>query len=157
MGGPGSGKKPRDYPPDIVELVCGMYRDGMTVAEIRRIAPKGYRVQTILERYLPSRRPLGKRDQIGEKNASWAGDRLGYEAAHARVKRLHGPARSHPCVDCGEQARDWSYRGGCPRELTCPDTGCRYSPDPERYEPRCVPCHRRYDAQMRNEEVMSNV
>lgn len=157
MGGPGSGKKPREYPTEVVELVCGMYRDGMTVAEICRVAPKGYRVQTILERYLPSRRPLGKRDQAGEKNATWKGDALGYEAAHARVKRLYGRARSHACVDCGTQARDWSYIGGCPRELTCPDNGCRYSPDPARYVPRCVPCHRRYDAQMRSQEVVSNV
>lgn len=41
MGGVGSGRKPREYPAEIIDLVCGMYRDGMTVAEIRKAAPKG--------------------------------------------------------------------------------------------------------------------
>ena len=42
MGGIGSGGKPRVYPQEIVDLICGMYRDGMTVAEIRQQAPRGY-------------------------------------------------------------------------------------------------------------------
>jgi hypothetical protein len=156
MGGPGSGSKPREYPPEIVSLVCGLYQEGLTVAEIRRVAPKGYRIQTILERYLPSRRPAIKRNQYGVENDSWRGDACGYQAAHLRVASLYGKASSHQCTDCHGQAAEWSYRHDDPDE--CVDgTGRSYSPDPSHYEPRCVSCHRRFDAARRRQEVMPNV
>ena len=160
MGGPGSGGKPRQYPPEIVSLICGMYRDGMTVAEIRKVAPKGYRVQTILERYLPVRRPAAKRNQVGEANHAWKGEQVGYQAAHLRL----GDSTIRQCVDCGEQAREWSYKGNCPDEQT-DQAGRRYSVNPAMYEPRCRACHRKYDFKGRRangqfvarEEVMPNV
>lgn len=138
MGGKGSGRKPREYPAEIVNMVCGMYRDGMTVAEIRKVAPKGYRVQTILERHLPERRPAVKRDQRGAANDRWRGSDAGYAAVHLRL----GSAAEHMCVDCGESAAEWSYMHGCPDERRSRSPYCHH---PTHYAPRCRKCHRAYD------------
>lgn len=160
MGGKGSGKKPREYPPDVVALVCGMYADGMTVAEIRHAAPKGYRVQTILERYLPTRRPAVKRDQSAEKNHMWRGDEASYKAIHLRL----GAPGQHACVDCRKHAEEWSYCGNCGAEQVS-EEGVPYCAHREHYTPRCVKCHREYDYKGRrpngqwcsSEEVMPHV
>ena len=112
----------------------------MTVAEIRRVAPNGYRVQTIIERYLPKRRPMAKRNQYGSANHMWS-EQPGYQARHLRL----GRAAERQCVDCQEAAEDWSYSGGCPQELhdgTHPSPYCLHD---HHYNPRCRRCHRRYD------------
>lgn len=156
---PSQGKK-REYPQDVVDLVVSAYGSGCTVAEVQRMLPRGFKAQTIIERHIPKRRTASKRHQTGELNHAWKGGDAGYEAAHWRVKSIHGSARNHSCVDCGGTARDWSYRGGDPMERTCPDNGCKYSLSPDYYEPRCVPCHRAYDNPARNrapEEVVPYV
>jgi hypothetical protein len=81
-----------------------------------------------------------------------------YTAAHKRVARHRGFASEHLCVGCGKQAEEWSYRGGSGFE----QTGLR----PQRkngqtiylnsvwssyigdYDPRCIECHKEYDAKM---------
>lgn len=144
------GRPKREYPAEIIELARSMYEDqGMTVAEIRAAFPSGYRVQTILERHIQSRRPAAKRNQRGPSNHMWRSD-PGYQAAHLRVVSMRGKAAAHACVDCGKAADDWSYRYGDPNELTG-SNGCPYSPDPDYYEPRCKSCHRRYDKAKRTE------
>jgi hypothetical protein len=138
------GRAPRAYPEEVVELVCGMYRDGMTVAEIRKAAPAGYRVQTILERHLPERRPAIKRDQRGEKNVMWKANDCGYQAAHLRIAAINGKASSHACADCDQQANDWSYVHNCADEVQRPGRP-PYCTHADHYVPRCRPCHRAYD------------
>lgn len=137
------GRKPREYPVEVVQLICGMYQEGMSVAEIRAVAPRGYRVQTILERYLPERRSATKRDQSGTKNHMWR-DNCGYQAAHLRVATQRGKASRHDCVDCGQKADDWSYLHDCPDERRQPGRPA-YCTHPNHYAPRCRPCHRAYD------------
>lgn len=146
MGGPGSGAKPRVYPREVVELVCGMYSQGMTVAEIRKAAPRGYRVQTILERYLPERRKAAKRNQRGPLNHMWSDD-CGYQAAHLRIAGARGKAASHDCHDCGGKADDWSYIQDCPDERA-QEGSPAYCLHINHYAPRCRPCHRAYDAKV---------
>ena len=141
------GSKPREYPQRIVDLICGMYLSGMTVAEIRASSPKGYRVQTILERYLPERRKAIKRDQTRELNHTWAGDSCGYKAAHLRLRVSKGPASLYSCVDCGGKAAHWSYVHGCDAELKEVESP-KYCTHQEHYAPRCVPCHFAYDKRM---------
>jgi hypothetical protein len=68
-----------------------------------------------------------------------------YSAAHNTLRRLRGRADALTCTDCPNPALQWSYNGGDPRELTDPDTDCRYSANPDYYSPRCCSCHRRYD------------
>lgn len=66
-----------------------------------------------------------------------------YCTMHDRLRADQGPARSHPCHDCGRQANSWSYDHTCPNEIQS-DAG-PYSVDPAHYQPRCLPCHRRLD------------
>lgn len=86
----------------------------------------------------------------GVRSPSWKGDGVGYAGAHYRVRTQKGAAEDHPCADCGAPAREWSYVGGCPRERVTDGTesmppGLRYSPDPDRYLPRCKSCHTYHD------------
>lgn len=137
MGGKGSGARPREYPQEIVDLICGWYADGMTVAEIRAQAPAGYRVQTILERYLKERRSAIKRDQRGDKNSSWKGDDAGYQALHLRVAAERG--KPNLCSQCGATRGrfEWANLTG------------NYA-DIEDYARMCVFCHRAFDAGRRS-------
>lgn len=79
-----------------------------------------------------------------------------YKAVHTRVTRLRGRAADQPCVDCGSPARQWSYTGADPNEVTgttSPRKGYEvkvtWSLDPAFYAARCVPCHQEHDAAVR--------
>ena len=138
MGGVGSGRKPRQYPTDVVEAVLAAYSSGATIAELRPQFP-GYRVQTILERYLPRRRQAAKRNQRGPLNDSWKGGAAGYQALHLRVESQRGKPRR--CEVCGttEATRfHWANLTG--------DYG-----DVSDYARMCPPCHYRFDAARRSE------
>lgn len=73
-----------------------------------------------------------------------------YRAAHTRVEIARGKARAYRCA-CGAPAREWSYRHDDPDELhgSIVSRGktwaVAYSSKPEHFDPRCVPCHRRFD------------
>lgn len=58
---------------------------------------------------------------------------------HRRIHRKHGPAKNHKCVDCGEQALDWSLK-----------FGHEYSDNIDDYESRCRRCHVKYDDKNNN-------
>lgn len=83
----------------------------------------------------------------GTDHPGWKGRDIGYTAAHDRVRRLHGSASEHPCSQCGDAAYHWAYDHSDPHELVQVINGsaCPYSPDPDRYRPMCVPCHKEYD------------
>lgn len=70
-----------------------------------------------------------------------------YRGAHLRVERTRGRASSHPCVDCGQQAAEWSLSHDLPPDHFEDRNGSRlgYSVSPNRYAPMCQPCHRRFD------------
>lgn len=68
-----------------------------------------------------------------------------YSGMHGRLRRTRGPADLKLCADCGATASDWSYIGGDPDELVN-DFGFPFSLDPQRYVPRCKPCHIAFDA-----------
>lgn len=69
---------------------------------------------------------------------------IGYRHAHSRVVQARGPAASHACGDCGEQAEHWAWQHG-PEFLVDDRTGCRYSLDVMDYEPLCRKCHGKLD------------
>ena len=79
----------------------------------------------------------------GLTHRSWTGAKATCTAAHQRVKAAKGTASNYACVDCGGQARHWSYDHKDPGELF--EDGRAYSAKVEHYEPRCVPCHKRFD------------
>ena len=136
MGGVGSGRKPREYPPEVVDEVCGLYLSGMTVAEVQAATPSGYKVQRILERYLPERRRAIKRDQRGPLNPSWRGDEAGYQALHLRVESARG--KPSECSQCGatEGRFEWANLTGNYQDIND-------------FVRLCVPCHRQMDANRR--------
>jgi hypothetical protein len=75
---------------------------------------------------------------------------LSYYAVHDRLRRIHGPARNHECVDCGQAAAEWSYDHSCPDERIELRRGrpLPYSLDLTRYQPRCKSCHGTFDADL---------
>lgn len=134
-----SGKLPREYPQEIIDLIINWYKEGLTVAEIKAIAPKGYRVQTILQRYLPERRKAIKRNQIGPANHMWKGDQAGYQALHLRVDAARGkPMRCDWCDSDDNKRYEWANLTG------------NYV-DVFDYVRLCISCHRTYDAKRRKE------
>lgn len=92
-----------------------------------------------------------------ELDKPWPTVQCGYLTAHKRVKAVFGLAKTHECVDCAGAAKDWSYKGGSAVELSewrLMPRGNKvlvtYSPDPVDYEPRCKPCHSRFDLLVRS-------
>lgn len=65
---------------------------------------------------------------------------------HKRLHRKHGPAKNHLCVDCGEQALDWSLK-----------FGHEYSDNIKDYEPRCRRCHVIYDDKNNNRAELVSI
>jgi hypothetical protein len=78
----------------------------------------------------------------------WNRGTPGYAQAHIRVSGLRGKASSHPCVDCQEQAAQWSLRHDARRTRWGKANGypARYSLDIRDYDPRCLTCHGAYDS-----------
>jgi hypothetical protein len=100
-----------------------------------------------LARWLRHGDPLivrGGREGIEAKHHNWVGDSASYRAMHKRLTRRRGPAKAHPCVDCGKPAFSWSYNHQDPDERHS-DEGQPYSLDPGNYDPRCATCHGTHD------------
>lgn len=91
----------------------------------------------------------------GEGNGWWCGDAVTYGGAHDRVRLHKGSASAHLCIDCGDQAQEWSYShcGGPNERRGITSKGCQalYSVNPDDYDPRCKPCHRAFDASHKKE------
>jgi hypothetical protein len=76
-----------------------------------------------------------------------------YDRIHKSVQYRRGKASDHLCVDCGNPAEQWSltrepsgnikYGRGGSKGLF--DKDMPYSDNTDDYEPRCKPCHRKYD------------
>lgn len=79
----------------------------------------------------------------------WKSDIDSYGLMHLRVRRQNGHANTYECVDCDQQAAEWSYTGDDPNEQI-DQNGKVFSVDFDRYVPRCVLCHRRYDSRRRS-------
>ncbi|MGS0560103.1 helix-turn-helix domain-containing protein [Microbacterium aurugineum] len=85
---------------------------------------------------------------IRDLPADWFTKPISYGAAHDRVRRVHGRADMHVCVDCGHRAQHWSYNGDSEFEQSGEihyshgaKTFLRWSTDTDAYSPRCRFCH----------------
>ena len=90
----------------------------------------------------------GDANTCGDRATHHRREDAGYAAAHQRVRRDRGHIGSHSCVDCGAPARHWSYNHEDPEQLLANGLSARpvaYSLCPDFYDPRCVPCHKRFD------------
>lgn len=91
-----------------------------------------------------------------DNHPGWTGNEATNHAVHQRIKSRRGRARHQLCVDCGKQARHWSYNHEDPHERQDPDHG-PYSLNIGNYDPRCVSCHKRFDlAFIRSRRVVSS-
>lgn len=70
-----------------------------------------------------------------------------YNSMHWSLRRNRGSASEHVCIDCGNQAHHWSYNHSSRNELIDEQSGLAYSPSYDDYDPRCVSCHNRFDAE----------
>ena len=80
----------------------------------------------------------------GPVHHSWRGDDVGYRAVHARLAAQRGAATAYACVDCGDDAEQWSY-DNLDVDERCDDQRRVYSLDLDHYAPRCRRCHHAYD------------
>lgn len=85
-----------------------------------------------------------------------------YAAAHAQVRRLRGRAVEHQCIDCGQQAQQWSYNGtDLAEESAFPKERANkplvWSMNIEAYDPRCHRCHRIHDGRPVSSQLISVV
>lgn len=88
------------------------------------------------------------------KKSKAQSDSASYGAAHMRVISAKGQATEHTCVDCPNRAAEWSLKVSADMitEIRGNKMGGRFSLDVDDYEPRCVPCHRTYDAKYGNKK-----
>lgn len=73
-----------------------------------------------------------------------------YWTAHDRIESVRGPARNHPCLQCGDtnsRNMTWAYSHLDPHEYT--RDGRVFSMDPSFYIPLCRPCHTKLDDEQR--------
>lgn len=95
-----------------------------------------------IDMHLPRQRRRGSNSYVSLNKP------ISYDSAHHRPRWLWGWASNYPCIDCGGRAKDWSYCGGDPTELTGPNNRgvvMAYSIWPEFYAPRCRSCHGKFD------------
>lgn len=67
-----------------------------------------------------------------------------YQGVHRRLRLERGPARSYPCVSCGNQAADWAYQhtGVELVDTVGVTAGRKFSEDIwNDYKPLCKSCH----------------
>jgi hypothetical protein len=88
------------------------------------------------------------RGKTGSAAQGWKGDAVGYASAHDRVEAVRGLASLHACVDCGDTAHDWSYDHTDPAQRL-DAKGHPFSLDTTHYDPRCTPCHNKFDVAFR--------
>ena len=103
------------------------------------------------KRFLTHGDPLVKKPGGGFRGSGpdhpyWKSRDISYRSAHMRVQHLRGKANTFICA-CGQQAHEWAYDYSDPEALVG-SNGKRdmvYSPDVDRYNAMCRPCHRNFD------------
>jgi hypothetical protein len=85
---------------------------------------------------------VGKQ-KMGPESLRWGGDDITYDGFHRRLRRTRGLASTFQCVGCSKQAAHWAYDHTDPSEVK--SSKGPFSTDLDRYQPMCVPCHKRFD------------
>jgi hypothetical protein len=79
-----------------------------------------------------------------------------YQTMRFRIIAARGSACDYSCVDCGKQAKDWSYnRSGIEEYLAWHKPVSEYhlmSEDIYQYSPRCRPCRKNFDRKKRRSD-----
>ena len=133
------GRPKKVYPEALVRSVQRLYGDGQSQEEVALALGVGKKVVYVLMRNhgIPTR-PQAKRDQVGDRNASWKGDEAKYAGLHRRVALVRG--KPSVCEDCGStiaKRYEWANLTG-------------HYEDPADYRRLCVSCHHRMDGTIKN-------
>lgn len=119
------------------DLVRRMYESGMTQCEIGAVLGVS---QKVIWRHMKSHgisaRIAAKRNQSGDSNHMWKGNRASYGAKHMRIYSLLGRASDYGCSICGRKdsavSYDWANLSGDYDDI-------------KDFAPMCRSCHRKYD------------
>ena len=133
------GAKKKTYSEAVVSAVADLYARGMTQAEVAAELGMTQKVIfNVMRRHGIAARIAAKRDQRGEKNASWKDQSAGKQAMHRRLYALHGkPCQCSVCGTKNARAFDYANLSG------------RYD-DLSDYAPMCRSCHATYDNKITN-------
>jgi hypothetical protein len=136
-----TGYQPRKSdPPELVDRTRYLYEQRtMSQAEIASELGRSLKyVQGVFRRNAIPTRPQVKRNQTGPANASWKGDKAGYQALHTRVYQSRG--RPFPCSVCGTmtaKAYDWANLTGNYQDI-------------QDFAAMCRSCHWKHDGRVQN-------
>jgi len=123
-----------------VARAISLYESGMTQTEIAVKLKTSQKV--IWHRFneigYKCRKPA-KRNQWGENNSSWKGNKAKYKALHCRIYRLRGCPRK--CEVCGSTDKKRKYEWA---SLT------KDYDNPDDYKRMCQSCHAKYDNMAKN-------
>ena len=122
------------------ELEQAYVREGMSQVECaQRFNTTQKVIWATMKRYCITSRVAAKRNQTGELNHMWKGDKATYAAFHRRLYTLYG--KPLKCTQCGsaEESRSYDYAN-----LTGD-----YA-NPEDYAAMCRSCHWKYDKKILN-------
>lgn len=124
---------------DVNEIIR-LYEMGMTQTEIaEELCVSQKMIWGRLKKVGYKCRVAKKRDQVGNNNDTWKGDKAGYSAFHRRLEALKG--RPKKCEICGtddpKKTYDWANLTG------------EYD-DPEDFKRMCRSCHWKYDGKINN-------
>lgn len=137
-----SGALPKIYPAEMVAQVKSLYSDGgLSQDEVAvELGVSQKVIWNLMRRHNILRRPQIKRDQKGDRNATWKGVDAGYTAFHARLYKARGKATR--CEECGATAGrmfEWANLTGDYANLND-------------YKQMCRSCHRKLDHHRRSEQ-----
>ncbi len=121
-------------------LVINLYKSGLTQIEVAaKLNTTRKVVENSMKRTGTARRIAAKRDQWGDKNHMWKGERAGYSCLHKRLHRRYGKACK--CEVCGTTDKRKSYDYA---NLTGD-----YA-DEKDYKQMCRSCHWKFDGTIFN-------
>lgn len=87
------------------------------------------------------------RERVARRRAKDPEGGRAYRRVHKTLRRSLGPASEYTCIGCGNQAEEWSLR---PDAKGLIRTALHsWSESITDYDPRCVPCHRALDKEIR--------
>jgi len=116
------------------------YYSGMTITEMAIFFKIGRKkIQTDMKRFSIIPRVAIIRNQFGNKNSNWKGDKAGYSWHHQKKRKLHGQPKK--CEICGTTDTNKDYEWA---NLTG-----KFS-DPDDYKRMCKSCHSKYDHMEKN-------
>jgi len=95
-------------------------------------------IHSYMKRHGISTRVAVKRNQCGENNDNWKGNRIEYKGAHNRVRSVRGDPKI--CEHCGAKEKG--------RKIHWANLNKRYH-DPFDYIALCAKCHVRFDRKRR--------